>query len=226
MTIRAGCAPLLAVALGAVAACAAAAPRLDWRHAFLVDASLQDVHFVARYESRDGKAHRLELWRHRREFLHRQTDHVLDLYVAGAHSAARYRLLDHRRRIAVDVTRVNLYRIGVFSSAWGLAHVLEKPGGRYSITPLADRPHIQPKVRAPCRWRGLHADDGKIDDLICWSKRWGLPLVILDGHAHRAIFEVTEVDATPLPAEQRRWPVVPVGYAIVDADDDIDPRRD
>jgi len=223
--VRPGLIALGLFAVTTLAAQAASIPSLSWARAFPVNQAPIDVHFIARYADAQGQPHRLEAWRHGDDFLHRKTDAALNLYLVGADSQARYRLIDHRRHLSVDVTRVNLYRIGAFSSAFGLAHVLDPSLTPYRIEPATVATQVASRLGG-CRWRRLHNDAAKSDTLVCWSSHWGLPLSILDTTTHRPVFEITAVDAKPLKSTERTLPPPQPGYARVDADDDIDPRAD
>ena len=225
---------LAAVAASAAAPVAASKPKaaavpLSWAQAFAVDAAPADVHFRAHYIDGRGARHVLEAWRAGTGYLHRRTDAAIDLYgVAAAGAETRYRLLDHRRRIAADVSRTNLHRIGVYADAFGLAHVVEPPKEPYRIE-AADAP---PGIAAEgCSWRALlRTQSQPRRTLVCWSAAWGLPVAIVDADgAPVEVFRLDAVDqvvdgaaAAPLVA----LPPVPAGYALVDVNDEIDPSAD
>ena len=101
----------------------------------------------------DGRPHRLELWRHGRAFLHRRTDDSLDLYVVASGRAGDYdyRFFDHRRHLVTGVKRDNLYRIGVFSDWFGLAHVVERPKVAFEVRAATGPNPGGP--RRDCVWR-------------------------------------------------------------------------
>jgi hypothetical protein len=130
---------------------------LDWEAAFPVESAARDVYLDAHFVGSDGAAHRLQLWRHGSEFLHRRTDAALDLclHQAGKKGDYAYRLIDHRRRVAMEVSRNQLYRIGVFSDWFGLAHILDRPKSEFvvrAVAPLQKERRTEPSQRLGRRW--------------------------------------------------------------------------
>lgn len=205
-----------------------AEPSLTWTQAFPVVAAAEHVHVDAHFQGSDGKLHRLQMWRNGTSFLHRQTDEALDLYVSRASDSSdyAYRLVDHRRRLAMDVRRNQLYRIGVFSDWFGLAHVLDRPKTAFTVRAIAVLPSER---RADCAWRLLvRQDKGVFDESrICWSAAWGLPLAIRTKSPSGSWVErltVDRVEAIATPAEAPTLPEAPAGYASFDAGSEIDPK--
>jgi hypothetical protein len=202
---------------------------LDWEVAFPVGSAARDVHLDAHFVGSDGSAHRLQLWRHGSEFLHRRTDQVLDLFLrqTGKKGDYTYRLIDHRRRVSMDVSRNQLYRIGVFSDWFGLAHVLDRPKTEFTVrdaTPL-------PKERAKdCSWRLLVRGNKQAQDQtrVCWSAKWGLPMAIrvrgVKGEWMEQ-FSADRVEEISPSADGVALPPVPDGYASFDAGNEIDPKE-
>ena len=201
---------------------------LDWEAAFPVAGAAKDVHLDAHFVGSDGATHRLQLWRHGSEFLHRRTDEVLDLFLrqAGKKGDYAYRLVDHRRRVSMDVSRNQLYRIGVFSDWFGLAHVLDRPKTEFAVREVAPLPG----ERLPgCSWRLLVRGGKPAQDRtrICWSAKWGLPMAIRAGGAKGAWidqFSVDRVEEISPSADGVALPPVPDGYASFDAGKEIDPK--
>lgn len=219
-----------AALLGA-AALAAAAPRapqpLRWEEAFPVAAAPEGVHFSARYRDGRGAAHRLEVWRSGAGVLHRRTDGRIDLYARRSAGELRFRLVDTRRRIVADVSRTNLYRIGVFADADGLAHVLERPRGAYRVETASAPAGLHPA--AACRWYALlRSTAQRARTLVCWSDAWALPMLIASADGPpQEVFRVLGVDRQGDPAAAAKaLPAVPPGYAMVDVDEEIDPSAD
>jgi hypothetical protein len=206
----------------------APAPSLSWERAFPVERSAPDVHLEATFHGSDGKPHRLELWRHGRTFLHRKTDDALDLYVVA--TAARdyaYRFVDHRRHVVTGVRRDNLYRIGVFSDWFGLAHVVDRPKAAFQLRAAAD-PHPS-AARRDCTWRELLTDgkDAASAARICWSTRWATPLVIEQRGADGGwaeTFSVQRAEPAHFRSGETALPATPAAYAYVDADHEIAPQ--
>jgi hypothetical protein len=201
---------------------------LDWESAFPVESAARDVYVDAHFLGSDGNPHRLQIWRHGSEFLHRRTDEALDLYLsrAGVKGDYTYRLIDHHRRVSMAVTRNQLYRIGVFSDWFGLAHVLDRPKSEFvvrAVTPL-------PKERAAdCSWR-LMVRGGKgaaERSRICWSTQWGLPLAIRTlGPKGEWIerFSVDRVEGISPSVDGLTMPRLPDDYVSFDAGSEIDPK--
>jgi hypothetical protein len=226
---------------------------LDWEAAFPVESAVRDVYLDAHFVGSDGAAHRLQLWRHGSEFLHRRTDAALDLYL---HQAERkgdyaYRLIDHRRRVAMDVSRNQLYRIGVFSDWFGLAHVLDRPKSEFvvrAVAPLQKERRtdelsrnwivrLEPSQRLgsrwgqkPCSWRLLVRGGKQSQDQtrICWSAKWGLPVSIRGRGAKGDWIEqfgVDRVEEISPSVDGLALPPLPDGYASFDAGNEIDPKQ-
>ena len=229
------------LAPSAVAVAAPAAPQvatskpktsaepLSWAQAFPIGSAPADVHFRAHYVDGRGGRHALEVWRAGTGYLHRRTDAAIDLYgVVAPGGETRYRLLDGRRRIAADVSRTNLHRIGVYADAFGLAHVVEPPKEPYRIEAAAVPQGIQADG---CTWRALLRTQSRPRrTLVCWSAQWGLPIAIVD--ADGAPAEVLRIDAVDQDADSAKTapagalPPVPAGYALVDVNEEIDPSAD
>lgn len=224
----------LSFALGVGVLCLLQAPLADakprslqWDRAFPSRAAPKNVHFIALYQDPSGRSHTQEVWRHGDLHLHRRTDNRLDLYVDKEKSGNyRYRLLDHKRRIAVSVSRESLYRIGVFSDWAGLAHVLARPKGKFSITRVRAKP--EKTSLGECSWYQLTTSKpqpGK--SRICWSTQWGIPLFIqtLNMQQHwQPQFSVSTV-RTFQPASNI-FMADTTGFIAVDADADLNPSTD
>ena len=231
-------APLLAAGLlvGAWASAtdAQAAPptssalTLTWDEAFPVAGAARDVHADAHFQGSDGLPHRLQLWRHGTAFLHRRTDETLDLYVHRADTTADYdyRLMDHRRHIVMDVRRNQLYRIGVFSDWFGLAHLLDRPKTAFSLRALS----VPAQERRPdCAWRLLVRGTKTASDesRVCWSLTWGIPLAIRTKDARGKwidLLSVDRIEAISPSTDGTTMPASPDGYATFDAGSEIDPK--
>jgi hypothetical protein len=222
------------IAFAAVACpifCDATERGLTWEKAFPLQASARgDVHFLAKYFEPTSGWHDLEVWRHDKRFLHRKTDHALDLYAVARSRGPLtydYRVLDGKRHVAISVEHGNLYRIGVFLDWFGLAHVLDRPKQSYSLTrtrPLADEP------QRGCDWVMLErgGGEGVSRSRICWSARWGVPLAIRDQGAQdvwqdRFITESVHHVARGTVAWE--MPPTPTGWVHFNANQEIAPSR-
>jgi hypothetical protein len=215
-----------------------AGPSLTWERAFPVDRAPVDVHLSATFTGSDRRPHRLELWRHGTSFLHRRTDDVLDLFVVArsARNEYRYRFFDQRRHLVTDVRRDNLYRIGVYSDWFGLAHVVDRPKSAFEVRAIAD-PHPS-SPRRDCVWRvlatrasgapaGAGARSQPMTARVCWSARWAVPLAIEQQDPSGTWAETLSVRLVE-PARFRREAVAlpdpPAAWGYVDADQEIAPR--
>jgi hypothetical protein len=202
-------------------------PTLTWEEAFPIASAPGDVHVEAHFQGSDGVEHRLSLWRHGSAFLHRRTDEALDLYVSRTSSTSdyAYRLMDHRRRIVMDVRRNQLYRIGVFSDWFGLAHLIDRPKTAFTLRAL---PVSAREKRQDCTWRLLVRGAGNATDAsrVCWSEAWGIPLSIRTKDARgewTERFTVDRMEAIPPSTDGPALPSAPDGYASFDAGKEIDP---
>ena len=228
--IRARFAPLtrIALALGLFALTPGARAEdkpLTWQEAFSLAGAPKGVHLKATYLDGKGKPHALEVWRDGDRHLRRRTDNALDLFAdkaAGGDYA--FRLVDHARLRLVEVSRTNLYRIGVFADFPSLAGLLARPKGAYALHREA-----RPKSRLPageCRWVRLEPQGARAQS-ICWSDLFKVPLRIegkaADGSVV-ALFEVKQIEAK-VPGDAA-FKVDTKGFTVVKADQDIDPSSD
>lgn len=202
--------------LALIAPLPAGAAPLNWQAAFRIAEAPTQVYFQARYVDAHGQSHQLQVWRDKDTLL-RRTDDALDIVVShDAAGAAHYRVFDYRRGIVTQVARSNLYRIGVFSDDFSLAHVLARPHGAFALT---DDPS-QTARSGECNWVQLNPAAGAPSQ-VCWSAQWGVPLVIRQ--AGKPVFQIEQLARTAPAAfmqkQQRDW-------VTVDANQDIDPDAD
>ena len=202
---------------------------LEWEAAFPVESAARDVYLDAHFLGSDGATHRLQLWRHGTEFLHRRTDEALDLYLsqAGKKGDYAYRLVDHHRRVSMAVSRNQLYRIGVFSDWFGLAHVLDRPKTEFVVRASPALPKEKP---TGCSWRLLvRGGKGSSEhSRICWSAQWGVPLAIRTrGPRGEWIerFAVDRVEGISPAVDGLAVPPLPDDYVSFDAGNEIDPKE-
>ncbi len=208
---------------------------LDWEAAFPVESAAADVYLDAHFVGSDGASHRLQLWRHGTQYLRRRTDETLDLYLhrTGEKDDYSYRLIDHRRRVSMDVNRNQLYRIGVFSDWFGLAHILDRPKSAFVVRAAAPSPKEKPanrlKDKTGCVWRLLVRGGEEAHDQvrICWSAAWGVPMSIRVRGANGEWIEQLSVDRVESLSSVGglAMPVVPAGYASFDVGSEIDPKE-
>jgi hypothetical protein len=217
----------LAAWLISLQAQAADAP-LTWEKAFpLRGQAMGDVYYAAKYfEPRSGW-HELEVWRHNQSFLHRQTDGKLDIYVTtlpGGPAAYNYEVFDQQRHLVIDVDQTNLYRLGIFLDWFGLAHIVDRPKGSFSLTrtaPRADEP------QAGCQWVTIEQRNAKAvaKSRVCWSSEWGVPLRIrnnTEGDAWEDRFVLGTVRAVAPGTVVWKTPPPPANWGHYDADSAID----
>ena len=172
----------------------AESPSLKWNEVFATGSAPENVYFRARYLDQTGKYHQLQVWRQADLHLRRKTDDRLDLYLdKDASGNYVYRLVDYSRQLIISTDRANLYRMGIGSDWFGLAHVLSSPEGNYAIAP---RQEIQTENDGKCIWYQLEFAALENPSRICWSDQWGLPLVIqakTNGGQWRTQFTVEEI---------------------------------
>jgi hypothetical protein len=136
-------------------------------------------------------------------------------------------LIDHHGRVSMDVSRNQLYRIGVFSDWFGLAYVLDRPKTEFVVREVAPLPTDRLK---DCSWRLLVRGGKQSQDhtRICWSAKWGLPMSIRARGAKGEWFDqfgVDHVEEIPPSVDGLHLPPVPDGYASFDAGKEIDPKQ-
>jgi len=205
---------LVVLALVVLAAGANAEPAKPgaWQRTFAAKRAPKNVFFRATYEEPSGRSHELRAWRDGGERLRRDTDGKMSLYVRrGAAGELAFDLVDRVQNMKVQVSRTNLYRVGVFADWSALATNLSEPrGARYELA-ATDKVETR-KAGGECRWITLRAAESQE---ICWSEAWGVPLAIRQ--AGRETFRVEEisskVDASVF--------TLPEGLFVVDANEDM-----
>jgi hypothetical protein len=155
-----------------------AGAEVAWDEAFPTASAPPNVYFQARYRDARGERHRLQVWREATARLRRKTDEAIDVSVERDLSGRYvYRLADRGTNTVVAADRSILYRAGLFLDWRGLAHVLDVPRGSYHIARIAVAP--QETAHGPCVWFRLDTTQpSPAGSDICWSGRWGLPLII------------------------------------------------
>lgn len=147
----------------------------EWGKVFATESAPENVYFRARYLDQNGKSHQLQVWRQADLHLRRRTDDLLDLYLdKNADGNYSYRMVDYARQVIISTDRANLFRIGIISDWFGLAHMLNFPRGNYTITPRQETATMPNK----CTWYQLEITSSLSSSQICWSDQWGLPLSI------------------------------------------------
>jgi hypothetical protein len=165
-----------------------------WDEAFPTASAPPNVYFQARYRDAHGERHRLQVWREANARLRRKTDEAIDVSVERDLSGRYvYRLADRAKNTVVATDRAILYRAGLFLDWRGLAHVVDVPRGSYHIARIAVAP--QETAHGPCVWFRLDTTQpSPASSDICWSSRWGLPLIIAaPGAGETDHFRIEEV---------------------------------
>ena len=232
-TFTLGVAVSAAAMLVATASCAREQPpargaTLGFEQAFSAAAAPARQHFVVDYTDSRG-THRLEVWREGDARLRRTTDGVLDLFARnGGHGDdLSLTLRDGRRKLIADVSRDSLYRVGHGVDWFALAHGLGRPASSFTVRSLTAAPAVAPATTGgdrplqPCRWYELSDAHGSHD--VCWSRRLGLPVAIVEagaaGAPARTVWRLVSSDSLPIAASV--FGVDAQGYVRVDADRDI-----
>jgi hypothetical protein len=200
-----------------------AAPELRWEDAFSVKDAPKNVHFAATYVDGKGRSHSLEVFRQGTERLVRKTDGRLALHVEKqADGDYGYRLIDHARAALIEVSRNNLFRIGVFTEWYGLAHVLAKPAGKHTLS--RESGSVEKTPVGECRYIRIERPHAATQH-VCWSNTWKLPLRILaedNKGAKKEVFAIQSVEAKITDALV--FHVDTVGLMQINADQDIAPN--
>jgi hypothetical protein len=199
-----------------------AGAQVAWDEAFPTASAPPNVYFQARYRDARGERHRLQVWREADARLRRKTDEAVDISVERDLSGRYvYRVVDRAKNAVVATDRASLYRTGLFLEWRGLAHVLDVPRGSYQITRIAVV--LQETAHGPCVWFRLETTQPSpaVSD-ICWSSRWGLPLIIrAPGAGEMDHFRIEEV-RTFVP-DASTFAVSPEGLLRIDAGPDETP---
>lgn len=200
-----------------VAGAAAASPALDFDHVFTAAKEPTELHMRVLFRGADG-VHRMELWRDHDRRVKRVTDQAIVSLATHRAGEPGYQLtvLDLKKRIATQIDRTNLYRVGNFTDWFDLTHGLRHPKGKYSLT-LGTAPAGMPASPAPCDWYRLA--QGERTTAICWDAKHRVPLLIASGD-HHPIWRVTEVDTKPVPAATYLLDIR--GFTVNDANRDIE----
>lgn len=199
----------------------------QWDRVFATRHAPANVYFKATYLDRRGNPHQQEVWRQGSQRLRRKTDTRLDLYVDKAQDGDyRYQLVDHTRQMLIHVNRTNLYRIGVFSDWAGLAHVVKAPQATYRLTRLERG--VEKTANGSCSWVGLESDaPAKSVNEICWSEKWGLPLLIrAQNRGGQWVNQFTMQDIHTFTPKAGIFKVSRKGLMEIDANEEIDPQMD
>jgi len=203
----------------------AEAKPLAWDDVFSLRDAPKGVHLKASYLDAKGASHDLEVWRDGDARLRRRTDDKIDLFAEKTGTGEyAFHLVDLDKKRLIEVSRTNLYRIGVFTDWSALAGMLTRPKGAHTL-----RPDVRPrqKTRAgECRWIRLEVQAGGAKE-ICWSDRFKVPLIIqtpAPNTGFTTVFEVKQIEAKVPGAEV--FKIARQGLTVIAADQDINPASD
>ena len=171
------------------------------------------LYLKAHYLDGKGQTHQLVMWRDG-DRLRRDTDEKLSLYVTHGRDD-RFRVVDKGRKIAYDVRRTNLYRIGTFTDWSSLTTLVHEPA---NAPPLAKSGEPALTTQAGvCRWRVAP------DRRYCWSSSWQLPLLVerQTTEGWKNVLTVEEVRSGKPPAGTFE---LPADVSLIDVDRDVDPN--
>lgn len=196
---------------------AAASPALDFDHVFTAANEPAALHMRVLFRGPDG-VHRMELWRDHDRRVKRVTDQAIVSLATHRAGEPGYQLtvLDLKKRIATQIDRTNLYRVGNFTDWFDLTHGLRHPKGKYVLT-SGTAPAGMPASAAPCDWYRL--TQGERTTSICWDAKHRVPVLIASGD-HHPIWRVTEIDSKPVPAATYLLDIR--GFTVNDANRDIE----
>lgn len=194
-----------------------AAPSLSFDRVFATAGEPTMLHYQLLFRGKDG-IHRMEIWRDHDRRVKRVTDAAIVSLATHRAGEPGYQLtmLDLKRRIATQIDRTNLYRVGNFTDWADLTHGLRHPKGSYTLT-ASTSPAGMPRSAGACQWYRL--TEGPRTTSICWDGRNRIPLLIASGDA-KPIWRVTQVDAKPIaPAT---FAIDIRGFTVNDANRDIE----
>lgn len=197
---------------------AKAAPQLTFEKAFDTQRQPAATYFEAQYQS-GGKTHTLKVWRDRNLRLRRETDgHITTFVVNKADDDWTMTVLDSQKKIETVVDRTNLYRVGNFTSWFGLAHGLNPPVGKYEVRAMTKPPTNKlDKTAPPCNWYSYTRNGN--DTQVCWSNKLALPTAILNDKGD-VIWKITQVSTKPFDLA-KTFRFKDEGYIRNDANADI-----
>jgi hypothetical protein len=202
----------------------AAPAALKWESVFSARSAPKTIHFRASYADGAGRAHSLEVWRDGDRRLRRDTDGKMSVYVTKrAGGEYGYEVIDLESKVKVEISRTNLYRIGIFSDWAALATNLTRPAGEHAITGSKRGP-LRTKA-GECRWFRVEVRGAPARE-VCWSTALALPLAIdREDGSGKATRELTIDEVTTSVAADVFGPP-DGGLFHVDANRDIGPSDD
>ena len=191
---------------------------VDFDQVFRAQGEPQQVHFVASYLSQSGP-HRLEVWREGARRIRRMTDDTSDSYVThvGHQEDWTMLILEHRRRVRLDLDRQTLIKLGTFTDWFDLAHGINRPFGPHRVSPVQPPSKLTTKAIEACEWFEL-SQSGRAAQ-VCWSARLRLALLIVNEGASTPVWRIESVDTRPI--DKAVFTVHGDGYLRTDAAKDI-----
>jgi len=156
----------------------------DFDRIFSAKNEPKSVYFLASYVTKTGD-HQLEVWR-QADQLRRKTDTSSDAFVTKKPGPEDWSMviLDHQKKIASQIDRMSLLKIGSFTDWYDLGHGLTRPFGPHVVMESKSVPKIKVSPIEPCTWYDLTQKG--LTSQVCWSNRVKLPLLIV-GNDHQTI---------------------------------------
>lgn len=177
------------------------------------------IHFIARYITSTG-SHELEVWREAQKRLRRRTDNNSDAYVQKSKGPEDWSMVlyDHQKKIASQLSREALIKLGQFTDWFDLSHGLTRPFGQYQLNVSSKEwtEKVTAKSLSRCQWYDLQ-QNGQTSH-VCWSADHHLPMLIL-GPNEQVVWQITEVNTKA--ADPSVWKKPQQGYLFNNASKDI-----
>jgi hypothetical protein len=190
----------------------ALAASLSWEATFAV-AGPEALTVVAVVQDRQGKEHRLHLWREEKR-LRRDSD---EARIFGDRRSGEETYLVEKRgaNLGYRVRRADLHRLQMFTGWDSLASLLQRPPAGATVERLPGRPAKTP--HGACRWFEVVGAGVRV----CWSAAHRLPLEVREQRdgAWKSTLRIEELKAGAIDA------VVfaePRGLNVIDVDERMD----
>lgn len=153
----------------------ATASDTEWAKVFRADQRLPDLHVTATYIDSLSQAHCLSYWRKGEQFLRRNTDGKVELFLTRNQDNTVVDVVDHVHQRVTTSTLGQLLRTGLFLDWNDLARLVAPPHYSHKIESSA-RADLELN-RLSCHWY-IVSDLSKIHPNleICWSEKLGIPL--------------------------------------------------
>jgi hypothetical protein len=209
-----------AMAAGLIGTVATATPPpLSFETAFDDRNEPTSLHFTAAYLA-GQQAHELEFWRRGQTRLRRRTDGFLETFVTRSKAGdPEYQMtvLDRHRRITTRIDRTHLYKVGNFTDWFDLAHGLKHPLQAYTISRISAPAGTAAPIDR-CDWYALQS--AGTNRLICWSRKYRLPLLIYLNADQAPVWQIKQVSRAAI--SDAVFAIDDEGFVKNDASQDIE----